>query len=311
MRKWLENIDWGPLVAAALFLIFAFAVLSPSPREKPRKQGTQTESAKQDSNTPSWWNAFWDIRASDSLVAAFTGALVVVGWIQARRLRESIDSQKIDMGHYVEESKRSATAMENVAGGISTQVENMKKLMADQSNFWKRQMRPYVFVRSGSIINVADPPAGYVKSSNVQVDGSLQNRERGPIAPITIQNFGHTPAHEVKHLTSVVVREIPLRDIPFPTVGGGANAEMVTVFDLAPFTGNSTHTAAYERPLTAAEIAGLKNGTMAVYVSGEITYKDTFGDCHRATYRFRHNTFTGTVGISTELTGTSHGNYSD
>lgn len=303
--KYLRNIDWGPFVAAGLFLVFVFAVLSPSPHKR-----LPSQNVKQNSTTSSWWDTFWDIRASDSLVAAFTGALVVVGWIQAKRLREAIDSQKIDMGNYVEEAKRSAAAMEEVADGIGTQAENMKKLMADQTVFWKSQMRAYVFLESGFIVNVADPPSGYVKSPNAPIDGHLFARDRGPMVTVRIKNSGHTPAHDVVHIMMVVVREFPLAAYPLPTLVP-SNSEYMTKFDLPPLNGLSTQNYTYWRALTPDQISGLQNASLAVYISGRIEYTDAFGEHHLTTYRYRHNALTGAIGISTDVTGTSHGNYSD
>lgn len=57
------------------------------------------EQAQQNSNREScwdqqgWWNGkfFTDIRVTDVLLAAFTGLLVLIGYVQAKRLRETVE----------------------------------------------------------------------------------------------------------------------------------------------------------------------------------------------------------------------------
>ena len=61
--------------------------------------------------------------------------------------------------------------------------------------------------------------------------------------------------------------------------------------------------------LTAQEIAGLRNGTKAIYVYGEIRYWDIFGKKERFTkYRLLHNWESGPIGESTVLSASDEGN---
>jgi hypothetical protein len=61
-------------------------------------------------------------------------------------------------------------------------------------------------------------------------------------------------------------------------------------------------------PLTAEQIAGLRNGTVAIWVYGEITYRDAFRRKRTSHYRLFHNGITGTIGVSTDLTWAEGGN---
>jgi hypothetical protein len=60
-----------------------------------------------------------------------------------------------------------------------------------------------------------------------------------------------------------------------------------------------------------AVIVGLRNCTKAIYVFGEITYRDAFGHDRHTNYRYRHNGLTGVVGINSDLTGSDEGNSSN
>lgn len=61
-------------------------------------------------------------------------------------------------------------------------------------------------------------------------------------------------------------------------------------------------------PLTNAEIADLRNGTKAIYVYGDIEYRDGFDRKRVTNFRFFHNERGGRVGISGHLTGMDEGN---
>jgi hypothetical protein len=101
----------------------------PSPQAQ---SGTNDHKAQSDSKTPTdWW------------LAIFTGGLVLVGVLQlfvfgrqAQRLRESVDltrevsaRQERDMAASITEASRAATAMEQVAAGITANTENSRILI--------------------------------------------------------------------------------------------------------------------------------------------------------------------------------------
>ncbi len=68
-----------------------------------------------------------------------------------------------------------------------------------------------------------------------------------------------------------------------------------------PPGGVTTKNVNWAAPLTADEIVGLRGGTLAIYVFGEIRYRDAFRRNRITKYRQFHNSQSGTVGVTTEL----------
>jgi hypothetical protein len=60
--------------------------------------------------------------------------------------------------------------------------------------------------------------------------------------------------------------------------------------------------------LTPQQIADLRAGTGAVYVYGEITYVDAFGQKWLTKYRLMHHRDGGAIGVSTDLSFCEEGN---
>lgn len=60
--------------------------------------------------------------------------------------------------------------------------------------------------------------------------------------------------------------------------------------------------------LTAQQTAGLRAGTAAIYVYGEISYRDAFGKERLTKYRLMHHMTGGAIGVSTNLSFTHEGN---
>jgi hypothetical protein len=61
-------------------------------------------------------------------------------------------------------------------------------------------------------------------------------------------------------------------------------------------------------PLTADQVADLKRGTAAIYIDGYISYRDAFRKKRRTNFRFLYGTFTGGIGITTDVTIAEEGN---
>jgi hypothetical protein len=60
--------------------------------------------------------------------------------------------------------------------------------------------------------------------------------------------------------------------------------------------------------LTEEQIAGLRNGKLAIYVHGEILYVDAFKQKRCTRYRLMHHITGGVIGVSTDLTFAEGGN---
>jgi hypothetical protein len=178
------------------------------------------------------------------------------------------------------------------------------KSMQSQENTIKRQMRAYVVGEGGYIGNVTNPPPG------LQIPGpnpaAIAFPAQGPIARISIKNTGQTPAFRVIHWGNSCFREFPLAS-PLPP-------KPPNMRPLNSILGPgiiSTKNFNIPNPLTPQEIARLRAGTGAIYVYGEILYRDAFGKEHFTRYRLMHHLISGTLGISTDLTFCEEGNEAD
>jgi hypothetical protein len=213
-----------------------------------------------------------------ALSALFATCLVIVGLLQvgvyrrqARLMRESIDGQTRDMGLYIAEASRAAAAMEGVSVSMAANVEKLtitvatnKEIAARQKLFGEKQMRAYVFLDGGSVLNVADPSPNFVQPQGMPPsEARLQWRDRGPMAALRIKNSGHTPAHNVIHNAQMVLREFPLR-AQLPSILAG-DEEHRTVFEIPPLGGISTKFVRYGPALTAEQIESLRACTSALY----------------------------------------------
>jgi len=70
----------------------------------------------------------------------------------------------------------------------------------------------------------------------------------------------------------------------------------------------STQSRYLPMPLSQQDITHLRNGTAAIYVYGEIGYRDAFGKDRATAFRSMHHASAGRIGISTELTFCDEGN---
>jgi hypothetical protein len=165
----------------------------------------------------------------------------------------------------------------------------------------ERQLRAYVVAEVGSIVNIANP---------VEVPGvTLTPTEAraafpwGPIAKIAIKNAGQTPAYHVGHWGSICFREYPLAS-PLPSNPHTARP-MPSI--MGPGT-IATKLFLFGPSLTPQQISDLRAGSGAVYVYGEVTYRDAFGNERFTNYRLMYHIIGGAIGVSTDLSFTEDGN---
>jgi len=168
----------------------------------------------------------------------------------------------------------------------------------------QRQLRAYILMDTGTIINVANPIPLYTGQALAQTDARISNDAAGPGALVFIKNTGQTPAFKVIHWANICFREYPLiasLPAPIPLVG----APPVSV--LGPGQVASKLLESNPR-LTPAQTNDLRNSTAAVYVYGEITYVDAFGKSHLTRYGTMYHRMSGAIGVSTTLTYCEDGN---
>jgi hypothetical protein len=168
----------------------------------------------------------------------------------------------------------------------------------------ERQMRAYVVGENGTIFNVANPvPVFPGQTFDPRCEAAITNPAFGPGYKLQIKNSGQTPAYDVRHWGNILFREFPLKsDLP------KRDAKIIpTACVLGPGISSTKFNYLFH-PLTAQEVADLRAGNGAVYVYGEITYKDTFGKSWYTRYRLMHHASGGAIGVSTDLSFCESGN---
>ena len=164
----------------------------------------------------------------------------------------------------------------------------------------ERQVRAYVLCERGSVFNVAPLLPGQNAPNTPQF-----NPANGPIAQITITNCGQTPAYNVEHWGAIDIGP----NLHEPQLSGRDPNLAPTLSTVGPritTTKNVRH-----RVLTVEEVRGLRDGSLAIFVHGEIKYEDVFRKKHWTIYRVRHHLSSHSIGISTELEFCEHGNDAD
>lgn len=119
-----------------------------------------------------------------------------------------------------------------------------------------RQDRAYVLVSEAHLEKIGDQTIKFVAK---------------------FENFGKTPAKDTKGWMVAEVASYPLTETLFQKTN-----QQLSAFPVAP-TGSFDLTTGLT--LSLDQIAVLKNGTKAIYVHGEITYTDAFGQTRYTRYR--------------------------
>jgi hypothetical protein len=158
----------------------------------------------------SWWFRFWcDVNASDYFIALFTLVLAMVTyflWRETGRLVKGADDQSIKMRESINEASRAATAMEQVASSMATNVESVKTSVQTTREIADRQ-KLITELQSRAYLAVAF--YGMVPQNSAT---GIRFEPR-----MVIINNGNTPAYRVKFRTASDVLPMPLRnDFDFP-----------------------------------------------------------------------------------------------
>jgi hypothetical protein len=183
-----------------------------------------------------------------------------------------------------------------------------KRLVTGAEQTAERQLRAYVHVDGVRIANVMDARPALDGSETPLTDARLLSRTEGPLAILTIKNFGQTPAHNVRHFGDMCVREFPL-DEHLPDSGEGG----ILSSGILPPGGHATKYVKIPQnlPLGEGDKGDLQRRTKALYVFGRIDYRDVFGNECWTTYRYFHNSGTGRLGVTTEMSLDAIGNDAD
>lgn len=155
----------------------------------------------------------------------------------------------------------------------------------------ERQLRAYILVSEGRVF--ADH--GMNRFFNISVGSH-------PSSKFQFKNFGQTPAYDLQILTEIVLEKWPLNPTKLLPIdfNKGRSSEILGPGGVR----DQSYTAPDGRPvLTNEDITGLMNGSLAIFVYGEMHYKDAFGKDRITKYRY----FTGgPMNLAGGMTLTAH-----
>jgi hypothetical protein len=174
---------------------------------------------------------------------------------------------------------------------------------ARQERTTRQQMRAFVYLNNGSIVNVTNPENPQALPGYKPTGAELGYPELGPLAILTITNSGSTPAYNVVHWAGIAFDDFPVpKSLPKRLMTPTAPTSIL------PPNGINTKNIRIPSPLDSQDVTGLRAGTKAIYIYGEITYMDAFRRKRRTDYRLFHNAQTGNIGVVTDLSWAEGGN---
>jgi hypothetical protein len=118
----------------------------------------------------------------------------------------------------------------------------------------ERQLRAYIFIDSMDVKNVA-----------------VNQKSK---ATVIFKNSGQTPAYGVNIIVGIDFREYPLTSDLDPLIIDQIKPKPKSNI---PPGGTFNTTLTHDKTLTSVEVDQLNDSTHAIYVTGEIIYKDAFG----------------------------------
>ncbi len=175
--------------------------------------------------------------------------------------------------------------------GILAFVAVLQFILAFMQGKWMRStQRAFVFIDTNIYNAIGNPPpqpepypglAGSFYQSQVIPGPWIFDEKMGPFSSITIKNSGQTPALDVIHWANICIREYPLTsDLPPKT------PNLPEIKNSIPTNGIMTPIIIkMEVPLTEEEKKLLNSGNTAIYVYGEVTYRDAFRKKHSTKFR--------------------------
>ncbi len=236
------------------------------PTPKSDKETADEKQQRQDQSAANWWM----VRLTFLL---FTAALLqaIVYWIQAKRLRETIDkmdeiskSQGDDMKAYIAQATRSANAMEKVTTDIGVSAQAAKDAVDISQKSLVLSQRPKIVLRAFYFSETRGVGAVYYVANGVET-GSLCGGQ------FYIVNCGGTRARLQEIWCNVfIVERLPMKR-PY-------EGETGIVQEVILMPGQSTtFLFGLMQPLEA-EIAGrIAREETSLYVLGRVGYIDDLG----------------------------------
>jgi hypothetical protein len=244
---------------------------------KSEKEAAQDQQDRQEKAAADRW-----MEILTAAIAVIGGIQAVVFGIQARRLKQTVEAMKIiDQGQSakvtesITQATRAAAAMEKVSESLAinaTQiVESVKTtqtMATNQREFWTRQMRAYISVNPGAVID-QDTTPGF----------------RFEAQPI-VQNDGLTPAYELTFIGHIKLLPVPLpAGFDFDlTKEESPDTRSVTTMNPRNNSFMILTSDSYYSPSEKEEYR--KPGGRRLYTWGNVNYKDVNGTPHTTNFCF-------------------------
>ncbi|MGO9120789.1 MAG: hypothetical protein ACLQPD_24665 [Desulfomonilaceae bacterium] len=167
----------------------------------------------------------------------------------------------------------------------------------------RRQLRAYVFIDSVDIINAIAPP----ENASLPEGTPDYQPTIGPIVRIVIKNSGQTPAYDMICWGHIYFSDYPLTS-PLPYIDQKVVSPPIKSKLPVPAEGKTFKDLVMPLPLTATQIGYLREATHAIYVYGNINYRDIFGKNRFSSFRYFANVMTGISHLRGYMTGCEAGN---
>lgn len=167
---------------------------------------------------------------------------------------------------------RSARSAKIAADAASESARLAGEASSQAAEIAKKQLRAYVLVEGSGLT---------CDAGGQHLDYVLPNSR--PIGSIGFKNTGQTPALDLQAHVRIGIRPQPAAPESFALV------EMPPASVMSLGAGHSSRSMAVApAPISSQSVQNLASGTEAIYVYGEIRYRDIFGDSHVSEFRLRN-----------------------
>ena len=164
-----------------------------------------------------------------------------------------------------------------------------------------RELRAYVFVTSIDIANVAPSTL----PENKRTPAHLHDPTTPPKIRLFLNNSGKTPAYDVIISSHMFMEKADYKLLPHEP------PDIKTSKTIIAPGGSTVHNTDLGDVPNITQLHGIMTGAYAIFINGKITYKDAFGKDRWTRFAFFHNSDSGTVGETTEVSGCTEGNEAD
>lgn len=178
------------------------------------------------------------------------------------------------------------------------QATQMKEAVNIATDTEIRQLRAYVNIDAATITNIADPLPSDMGKNYIPTGAQITNPTMRPNMVIAIKNSGQTPAYKLESWAIPSIHEYPLKSKSILPTKPATKMQVATIgHDGVHYINNFL-----PNRLTDSQISGLRDGSMGIYINGEITYTDAFMKVRHTKFIGVHTRpISGPIGISTSL----------